>query len=158
MIDIRNIYKETFRAIKQDTKLLDLLGVEYKGVDNNTFLTNLRKQVIEGSSPEDMLNDYSTRVCYHETSGKAKTGLDETAYLAVDVHITKDRNMQTGLLSDISKRIVEILDSKERKKQGLQPLNVGFYGFIYNDRIFDEKSSTTGWEKYTLIFKYIYSI
>ena len=34
MYDIRKIYRETFRAIKNDTKLLDLLKVKYKDVDD----------------------------------------------------------------------------------------------------------------------------
>lgn len=157
MIDIKYIYKQTFKAIKNDTKLLDLLDVEYKDVDENTFLTNLRKQVIEGSSPEDMLNDYSTRICIHELSGKYQSGKrEEIAYLNIDIHITKDRNMQTGLVSDIVKRVIEIMDSKQRQRQGLQPLPIGLYGLTYNNRMFDEKSNTTGWEKYTISFEYRY--
>ena len=70
MFDIRKVYKETFKAIKKDTQLLDLLKVKYKDVDNNTFLTNLRAQVIESQTVDDLLNNYSTRLCIYElTSG-----------------------------------------------------------------------------------------
>lgn len=157
MIGIKDIYRQTFRAIKNDTKLLDLLDVEYKDVDENTFLTNLRRQVVEGSAPDDLLNDYSTRLCIHELNGKYQSGKrEEIAYLVIDVHITKDKNMQTGLISDIVQRIIEILDSNQRKRQGLQPLQIGLYGLTYNNRLFDEKSNATGWEKYTITFEYRY--
>lgn len=156
MINIRNIYKQIFTTIKNDTKLLDLLGVEYKDVDNNTFLTNLRSQVIEGSAPDDLLNDYSTRLCVHELNGKYQGLIDEIAYISIDIHITQDKNMQTGILSDIVKRIVELMDSKERKKEGKQPLDIGLYGLIYSSRSFDSKASSTGWEKYTINFSYKY--
>ena len=155
MIDIGNIYRQTFRAIKNDTELLDLLDVEYKGVDENTFLTNLRTQVIEGTAPDDLLNNYSTRLCLHELDGTSKGLLDEVSYFVVDIHITKDKNEQTGILSKIVKRLIEILDNKERAKQGLQPLPIGLYGLIYSKRKMSTTKSSTGWEKYTLTFKYI---
>ena len=70
MYDIRKIYRETFRAIKNDTKLLDLLKVKYKDVDENTFLTNLRTQVIESTDVDDLLNNYSTRFCIHDLKSR----------------------------------------------------------------------------------------
>lgn len=156
MINIKNIYREIFKAIKNDTKLLDLLGVEYKDVDENTFLTNLRVQVIEGSAPDDLLNNYATRLCVHELNGKYQGLIDEIAYVSIDIHITQDKNMQTGILSDIVQRVIELMDSKERKKEGKQPLDIGLYGLIYSSRSFDNKASSTGWEKYTITFSYKY--
>lgn len=157
MYDIRKIYRETFRAIKNDTKLLDLLKVKYKDVDENTFLTNLRTQVIESTDVDDLLNNYSTRLCIHELTSGYSTTIDETSYLAVDIYITQDRNMQTGLLSDIVKRVIEIFDTKERQKQGLEPLDIGLYGLTYRNRIANTRSGSTGWLKHTLVFKYTYT-
>lgn len=156
MIDIRNIYRQTFNAIKKDTRLLDLLDVEYKGVDNNTFLDNLRTQVTEGSAPDDLINNYKTRLCIHERDGGYKGKREEVGYFQVDIHITKDKNMQTGRLSDIIKRTIEILDTRQRKVQGLQPLNIGLYGLEYKTRFFEDRSHNTGWEKYTVVFEYRY--
>lgn len=156
MIDIKNIYTQAFRAIKNDTKLLDLLDVEYKDVDVNTFLTNLRSQVTEGSAPDDLLNNYKTRLCIHERDGSYRGKFEEVGYLVVDIHVTKDRNMQSGILSDIIKRLIEVLDTRQRKKQGLQPLNVGLYGLQYNTRTFSDRANNTGWEKYSVIFEYRY--
>jgi hypothetical protein len=154
LIDIRNIYSQTFKAIKNDTKLLDLLDVEYKNVDNNKFLTNLRAQVIEGSAPDDLLNNYKTRLCIHERTGSSMGLYEELGYLVVDIHITKDRNSQTGVLSDIVKRLVEVLDTAQRKKRGLPKLNIGLYGLKYNTRTFEDRSQNTGWEKYSVVFEY----
>ena len=158
MIDIKNIYIQTFQAIKNDKKLLNLLGVEHDGVDNNTFLKNLRAQVIEGTSPDDLINNYKTRLCIHERDGSHKGIYEEIGYIAVDIHITKQRNMSTGILSDIIKRLIEVLDSRQRKKEGLQPLSIGLYGLKYNTRKNNDKSDNTGWEKYTVIFEYKYLV
>ena len=157
MFDIRKVYKETFKAIKKDTQLLDLLKVKYKDVDNNTFLTNLRAQVIESQTVDDLLNNYSTRLCIYELTSGYVTDVDAIRYLAVDIYITQDRNMQTGLLSDIVKRVIEIFDSKERQKQGLEPLDIGLYGLTYRNRIANTRSGSTGWLKHTLVFKYTYT-
>lgn len=156
MIDIKNIYIQTFKAIKNDTQLLDLLDVEYKSVDSNTFLSNLREQVTEGSAPDDLLNNYKTRLCIHERDGSHRSMYEEVGYVSVDIHITKDRNMRTGLLSDIVKRLVEVLDTRQRKKQGLEPLDIGLYGLQYNSRTFNDRNNNTGWEKYTVVFEYRY--
>lgn len=156
MFDFRQLYKETFKAIKNDKKILDLLQVEYKDVDENTFLRNLRVQVIEGNEVDDLLNNYKTRLCIHELTSSYATMVDEIGYLCVDIYITQDRNKQTGILSDVVKRLVEIFDSKERQKQGLEPLKIGLYGLTYRNRNADARSSSTGWTKYRVIFKYTY--
>lgn len=156
MIDIKNIYKQTFKAIKNDTKLLDLLDVEYEDVDENTFLTNLRKQVTETSAPERLLDDYKTRLCIHERDGGYRGKYEEVGFLAVDVHVSKDRNMRTGEMSDVVKRIIEVLDTRQRKRQGLPKLDVGLDGLNYITRAFSEKANNTGWEKYSIIFEYRY--
>ena len=156
MLNIKNIYIQTFLAIKADTKLLDLLEVEYKDVDENTFLTNLRKQVIEGSNPDDLLNDYSTRLCVHERDGGYTTTYEDVGYINIDVHIAKDKNKLDNRLSDIVKRIVEVIDTRQRQAEGLKPLNVGLYGLTYKTRNLESLSNNYGWEKYTITFEYKY--
>lgn len=158
MFDIRNVYTQTFLAIKNDTKLLDLLEIEYEDVDENTFLTNLRKQITETSSPEGLLNDYSTRVCVHERDGGRTSGLDDVGYLCVDIHIPKDKNKLDNRLSRIATRVIEVLDTKERRKQGLPQLNIGLYGLTCKGRVLDELANNTGWEKYRITFEYTYLI
>lgn len=157
MINIKDIYRETFLAIKKDTELLDLLEVKYNGVDENTFLTNLRKQVLETSEPENLLNDYSTRICIHERDGGFRTQREEVGYLTVDIHISKDKNKIDSRMSDVIKRVIEVLDTRERKKRGLDKLNIGLYGLQYRNRAFIETTNRgTGWEKYSIYFEYIY--
>lgn len=156
MIDIKKVYVQAFLAIKNDTKLLDLLGVAHENVDANTLVATLREQVIEATTPENLLNNYKTRLCIHERDGGYRGKREAVDYLAIDIHIPKDRNMQTGLLSDIVKRLIEVLDTGQRKKQGLQPLKVGLYGLKYNTKVFSERAGTVGWEKYTVVFEYRY--
>ena len=156
LVDIKKIYIEVFGAIKNDTKLLDLLEVEYKDVDKNTFITNLRKQVVEGSSPDGLLKTYEVRLCVHERDGAFRGLHEDVGYLNIDIHISKDKNKTNGILSDIVKRIIEIIDTEERNKQGLQPLKVGLYGLCYKTRTFESRSSYTGWEKYSITFEYRY--
>ena len=157
MIDIKNIYKQTFKAIKNDTKLLDLLEVEYKNVDENTFLTNLRKQITETSAPERLLDDYKTRLCIHERTGSYYNNYEEVGFLVVDIHVAKDKNTRTGIMSDVIKRVIEVLDTRQRKKEGLPQLDIGLYGLSYNTRMFNEgRTNNTGWEKYSIVFEYRY--
>ena len=154
MIDIKKIYIEVFNAIKNDTELLDLLEVKYKGVDKNTFLTNLRKQVIEGSTPDGLLKTYEIRLCVHERDGAFRGLHEDVGYLDIDIHISKDKNKMSGVLSDIAKKVIEVMDTNERKKQGLQPLKIGLYGLDYKTRTFEKRSNYTGWEKYSITFEY----
>ena len=156
MIDIKKIYIEVFNAIKNDTELLDLLEVKYEGVDRNTFLTNLRKQVIEGSSPDGLLKTYEIRLCVHERDGAFRGLHEDVGYLNIDIHISKDKNKINGVLSNVVKKVIEVLDTNERKKQGLQPLKVGLYGLDYKTRTFENRSNYTGWEKYSITFEYRY--
>lgn len=159
MIDIRNIYIQIFLAIKNDTELLDLLEIKYQGVDENTFLTNLRKQVLEMSQPNDLLNDYSTKVCVHERDGSHQPrSFEEVGYMCVDIHMAKDRNVRDNRLAVIVKRIIEILDTRQREKQGLKKLDIGLYGLTYKTRAFGELSNSSGWEKYTITFEYKYIV
>ena len=155
MIDIKKIYIEVFNAIKNDTQLLDLLEVD-RGSNKNEFLSNLRKQVIEGSTPDGLLKTYEIRLCVHEQDGGFVGMNEEIGYLVVDVHISKDKNKINGVLSDIVRRAIDVLDTKQRKKQGLNQLDVGLYGLCYKKRVFQSRSSYTGWEKYSIIFEYRY--
>lgn len=156
MIDIRNIYIQTFLAIKADTKLLDLLEIKYKDVDENTFITNIRKQVTEGSAPDDLLNDYSTRLCVHERDGGYTTTYEDVGYINIDVHIAKDKNELDNRLSVIVKRVIEVIDTKQRQAQGLKQLDIGLYGLTYKSRTLQDLANNTGWEKYTITFEYKY--
>ena len=53
-------------------------------------------------------------------------------------------------------RIVEVLDTRERKKRGLERLSLGLEGLEYKERSLNQKRVNTGWEKFTLVFKYTY--
>lgn len=160
MFNIKNIYIQIFLAIKSDDKLLDLLEIDHGSeVDENTFLTSLRKQVLEMSEPNDLLNDYNTKVCVHERNGSYNSrSYEEVGYICVDIHIAKDRNVRDNRLSEIVKRIIEILDSKQRARQGLSKLDIGLYGLTLKTRTLNELSNSSGWEKYSIVFEYKYIV
>ena len=158
MIDIKDVYVQTFLAIKQDTQLLDLLEIKYENVEPNEFMTQLRSQVVDTSHPDDMLTDNATRLSIHEQDESYRSGkFQETAYLAVDINVTKDKNAKDRRSYKIMKRLIEVLDSDQRKKECKQPLPIGLDGLVYVTRLKDnQRNTTTGWEKHTVVFKYSY--
>lgn len=159
MIDIKDVYVQTFLAIKEDTQLLDLLEIEYENIEENEFMNKLRTQIVDTSFPTDLLTDNATRLCIHEQDESYKSGMfQETAYLAIDINITKDKNALDRRSFLIMKRLIEVLDSKQRERQYKQPLKIGLYGLEYVTRLLKDQrySSTTGWERYTVVFKYSY--
>lgn len=157
MIKLKNVFIQVFNAIKNDKQLLDLLGVTYEGVDKQAFLTDLRRHVIEASKPDGILKEYHTRLCLHENNGLKSGSYNNIAYFTIDIHVSKENNTKDGRLSDISQRIIEIVDTTERKKVGLPPLDVGLYGLNYNSKnMASNQSGNTGWEMYTIVFEYKY--
>lgn len=153
---IKQVHVETFKALKNDTELLDLLEVDYKGLSPNEVMTNVRKQIIESSKPDGLLTDYSTRLAIHEEDGGFNGINTETSYLAIDIHITNDNNKKDRRALLIIQRLIELLDTKQRAKQGLPKLPIGLDGLVYTTKRVENVSTrtTTGWEKYTVVFKY----
>lgn len=160
MIDLKDVYVKVFMAIKEDKPLLDLLEIKYEGVEENDFMTQLRKQVVETLNPDNLLDEYETRLSIHEQEGSYTypTGVDNS-FLAVDIYISVDKNIKDRRALMILKRLVEVLDSKQRKREGKNELPIGLYGLHYYKRNLDpQRNKTTGWEKYTVVFKYSYLI
>lgn len=155
MIDISNIYKQVFRAIKEDETLLSLIGIKVDEYEQYELIQKIRSQVYEGTSPDDILTDYSTRLCLHEKRGAFKTNAN-VGFFQIDVHVTKDKNTKTGILSRVIKRVIEVIDSDERRKCGLPQLQIGLNGLRVVERSFSPNSGISGWEKYTIIFEYRY--
>ena len=158
MIDIKDVYVQAFLAIKQDSQLLDLLEIAHENVNENVFMAQLRKQVVDTSHPDDLLTDNATRLSMHEQDESYRSGkFQETAYLAVDINITKDKNAKDRRSLLIMKRLIEVLDSEQRKREYKKPLPIGLYGLEYVTRLKDnQRNTTTGWEKHTVVFKYSY--
>lgn len=161
MIDLKDVYVKVFLAIKEDKQLLDLLEIKYEGVEENDFMTQLRKQVVETLNPDNLLDEYQTRLSIHEQDGAYNypTSVDN-AFLAVDIYMSVDKNVKDRRALLIIKRLIEVLDSKQRKREGKQALSIGLYGLNYHTRSLDQRQNgrTTGWEKYTVVFKYSYLI
>lgn len=158
MFDLKKVNIEIFRAIRDDVKIINLLEIEKNTMDKDTFLSALRKQVLDTQKPDNLLNDYSTRICIHDTPGGSANDIEEIGYVAIDIHITQDKTAIDRRHLMIIKRIIEILDTTNRQKEGLKPLNIGLYGLSYRRRSQDQISNSTGWEKHTVIFEYKYLI
>ena len=158
MFDLKKINIEIFKAIRDDDKIIDLLEIDKASMDKDTFICALRKQVLDTQKPDDLLNNYYTRICVHDTPGGNANDIEEVGYIAIDIHITQDKTAHDRRHLMIIKRIIEILDSTNRRKLGLKPLNIGLYGLSYRRRQQDEMSNSTGWEKHTIIFEYKYLI
>ena len=124
-------------------------------MDRNSFLKQLRSQVMDTSSPGDMLNDYSTKICIRESDGSYRNGVEDIGFIAIDIHTTEDKDSANRIHLSILQRVIEILDSYERRKTDKKPLKIGVDGLVYVKR----PSTTfvsTGWEKHTVLFKYKY--
>lgn len=156
MVNIKEIYETIFIELTEDKKLLDLLNVPYENLEGNDLLVAFREQILENSIPDDLLNDYSTRLCTHEQGGGYQTPFLEIGYIAIDIHITKNNNEKDRRGVQLMTRIIEILDTRERKKRGLERLPLGLEGLEYKERSLNQKRVNTGWEKFTLVFKYTY--
>ena len=161
MIDLKDVYVKVFLAIKEDKELLDLLEIKYDGVDENDFMTQLRKQVVETLNPDNLLDEYETRLSIHEQDGSYNypTSVDNS-FLAVDIYMSVDKNVKDRRALLIIKRLIEVLDSKQRQRDGKKALPIGLYGLHYHTRMLNQKQNgrTTGWEKYTVVFKYSYLV
>lgn len=157
MINIKQVSVAVFLAIKNDKKLLELIDINRDDfIDDGEFMKQLRKQIVDSSFPDDMLNDNSIRLCIHEQQGGYVSRPVDVKYLAIDIHITKDKNVIDRRALLIMQRLVEVLDTKERNKQCKDKLPIGLYGLEYIDRYLNQKSTITGWEKHSVIFKYGY--
>ena len=143
MIDLKNIYVEVFSAIKSDTEMLDLLEIDYSSGDKNELIKNIREQVLDTSKPDDLLTNYKTRICIYESDSNRSYG-SERGYIRIDIHITQDKNAIDRRLLKIAKRLVEIIDTKERKLAGLKPLAIGFDGMSVTSRGTSSAYGSTG--------------
>ena len=161
MIDLKDVYVKVFLAIKEDKQLLDLLEIKHEGVEENDFMIQLRKQVTETLTPDNLLDEYGTRLCIHEQDGAYNYPSSvDNAFLAVDIYVATDKNVKDRRALLVLKRIIEVLDSKQRKLVGKDALSIGLYGLHYHTRMLNQRQNgrTTGWEKYTVVFKYSYLI
>lgn len=110
---------------------------------------------MDTSNPGDMLNDYSTKICIRESDGSYRNGVEDIGFIAIDIHTTEDKDSANRIHLSILQRVIEILDSYERRKTDKKPLKIGVDGLVYAKR----PSTTfvsTGWEKHTILFKYKY--
>lgn len=157
MIDLKDTYVKTFLAIKEDKPLLDLLEIPYEDIEENDFMIKLRKQVVETADPDHLLDDYSTRLCVHEQSGSYNypAGVDNS-FLAIDIYVAVDKGKKDRRALLVMQRLIDVLDTKQRERNGKQKLNIGLYGLQYHTRLLNQYYRTTGWEKYTVVFKYSY--
>ena len=154
MFDLKEVYVNVFRTIRDDKNILDLLEVDYNQ-EQNAFLADLRGQVIDSPSPDDLLNNNKTRICIYENSSNKYQNID-IGYIRIDIHITQDKNIIDRRVLKIIKRLIEILDTKERKKNNLDRLPIGLDGLQFYQRIPSQESSYSGWDKYSLLFQYRY--
>lgn len=153
MVDIKKIYIEVFKAIKSDTRLLDLLEIEYLNVDEQALLSQVRKQVIDTTNPDDLLTNYSVRICISEEPSTV-VGNEETGYLRLDILITQDKNKIDRRVLSIAQRLIEILDTEELERVGKRQIPIGLYGLSRLRRMSKESSFSTGWDKYSVVFYY----
>lgn len=154
MIDIKKIHIEIFKALSSDSELLSLLEID-SSLSGNDLLSALRLQIIDNPSPDDLLNNYATRICIYESNCSTNnTEHIETGLLCIDIHCTQDKNNIDRRLLKVAQRIVEVLDSEERKKQSKQPLKIGLDGLQLYRRNFSMSGYSTGWNKYSIYFGY----
>lgn len=156
MIDFKNVYVKTFKTLAEDKKLLDLLGIDLStATTKNEQMILIRHAIIEATTPDDILKQYDTRICLHEQNGGYQGINQEISYMAVDIHISKDNDQKDRRGLQIMKRVIEVLDTRERKKQGLLPLPIGLIGLQCKTHTQNSsRSNNTGWEKYSVVFEY----
>lgn len=134
--------------------MLSLLEVDRDSYpDENSFIKRLREQITDTTNPDNMLNDYSTRLTIHETGDSYRNGVEDVGFVTIDIHTTQDKDRIDRRHLVILKRLIEILDSGERKARGKQPLDIGLEGLVYRSRPSSSYVST-GWEKHSIVFEY----
>lgn len=158
MFDIKKLYTTVFTTIIHDDEMLSLLEIPKDGVDINDFLKQCRSQIIDSATPDDLLSNYNTRISiFEEQSTRPNMSKIETGYIRLDIHITQDKNKIDRRVLKIVKRLIEILDTDERKRAGLKQLtSCGLDGLHSRHRKPAENTTYTGWEKYSLVFEYQY--
>ncbi len=158
IFDIKQVNVEIFKAIRDDAEIVKLLDIDKFEMTHDEFIAALRKQIFDAQTPDDLLTNYSTKICIHDESGGSVNSFEEVGYIAVDIHITQDKTSVDRRHLIIMKRLIEILDTNNRQKLGLKKLPIGLYGLSYRRRDNIQLSRNTGWEKYTLVFEYKYLI
>ena len=159
MVDFKDVFVQAFIALTNDQKLIDLLEIDLSDVsDENERMLKLRKSIIDAFNPDGILTEYYTRLCIHEEDGSYQGMNQEISYLAVDIHISKDKNEKDRRALQIMRRLIEVLDAKQRRKQGLPKLSVGLIGFRYKKHLQSKNLTNTGWEKYSVVFEYRFLI
>ncbi len=153
MIDFKDVYTKIFREIRDDDTLISLLEIDKENMDRNAFIGKLREQVMDTANPGDMLNDYSTKLCIHEADGSYRNGVEDYGYVAIDIHTTQDKDAIDRRHLQVLKRLIEVLDTRERKREMKIPLDIGLQGLVYKRRPSTTYVST-GWEKHTVLFEY----
>ncbi|RHU03335.1 hypothetical protein [[Eubacterium] hominis] len=154
IVDFRDIFVKTFVALANDSELIKLLDIDLAEVtDSNERMGKIREQIKESIKPNDILNNNNTRLCIHPETGEWQPSRQVIKYLAVDVHITNDRDEIDRRANKIVKRIIEVLDTRERKLHNLKPLEIGLIGLQYK-KDSAEESQSSGWQKYSVVFEY----
>lgn len=153
MVDIRDIYIKIFREIRDDEKLISLLEIDKASMTENEFIKQLRKQVLDTAKPGDMLNDYAPKLCIHEAEGSYRDVVEDYGFVAIDIHTTSDKDEKNRVHLKILQRLIEVLDTRERKKIGKNRVDVGLEGLVYKRRP-NTAVISTGWEKHTVLFEY----
>jgi hypothetical protein len=138
----------TFMALARDQELLQLLGVP------TTKLTDAKKQILEDKFPNLVTDDKRGRLCVYELTSHSPLpyGIDR-GWVEIDIYVHKDVNIVDRRVLLVAERLVCLLDNEERKKVGLQPVQVGA-GFNFDHRIPNMTTESVDWVKYGLVFKY----
>lgn len=167
MFDFSNLYTKTFWGLISDTNILSLLEIdEYSGTtfppDNeedeelfNQFMEKCVSQIFEGNTADNLLDNYSPKLAISErVSARGMNRKTEVGNVIIHTFITKDDNKREKKTYKLIDAIVNALDTKKREERLLPPIEVGLHGLEYVDRDPFGDTDASGWDLYTVIFRY----
>jgi hypothetical protein len=155
---IKSNYISVPKELNKDNKLLELLEVPKTEVDGVTVckMNDIKKQILEDRQPGDLITNTLSRLCvFEQPTAPTFNPIVERGWIEVDIYVQKDKNKIDRRVLIIAERIIELLDTKLRMKNGLKPIDIGA-GLYYHNRMPDMMTDNEDWTKYGLVFKYDY--
>lgn len=149
-LNLKDTMSNVFVALKDDEELLSLLKVPTRD------MKDIKKQLIEDRYPDGLVQDNLSRLCIYETPSSPTMNPNvERGWVEIDIYVTKENNRIDRRILLIAKRIIEVLDEKERVKRGKSPVQSGVNLSYYN-RLPNMFTDNESWIKHGLVFSYDY--
>lgn len=117
-------------------------------------MADIRKQIDETVYPDASTTDKLSRICIYEIPSALnfQTAIERNC-IEIDIYVHRDAHRRDRRALLIAEHIHNILDTRERKKHGIEPASIAGFNFSYYQRL-PNISNDRDWVGYGLLFHY----